>query len=66
MGDGVYAAVEGTEACCLLQSGAAKLFLLDADAQAAGISKPAGDFSRIDMDGLVVLTEQYLRQLAWY
>ncbi len=66
LGDGVYAALEGTAACDELRAAAAALFVLRADAQLAGIESPADGFGLIDMDDLVALTERFERQLAWY
>jgi tRNA 2-thiouridine synthesizing protein B len=66
MGDGVYAAIAGTSACTALSASGAKIYLLRADAAAAGISKPGEGMGSIDMDGFVSLTEKYPRQLAWY
>ena len=37
-----------------------------ADALAAGVTNLAAAVSRIDMDGLVALTETFPRQQAWY
>lgn len=66
MGDGVYAALAGTEACSALQAQGAELFILRADASLAGVTQPAPGISSIDIEGLVALTERYPRQLAWY
>jgi tRNA 2-thiouridine synthesizing protein B len=65
LGDGVYAAVELTEALSLLRATGAKIHLLRSDATAAGIAV-AASIEDIDMDGLVALTERFPRQLAWY
>jgi tRNA 2-thiouridine synthesizing protein B len=65
MGSGVYAAIEGTEALASLLATGAKIYLLRADANAAGVVA-ASSIEEMDMDGLVTLTEQYPRQLAWY
>jgi tRNA 2-thiouridine synthesizing protein B len=66
LGDGVYAALEGTEACRELQATGVELFLLRADALLAGVTQAAPSIVSIDMDGLVALTERFPRQLAWY
>lgn len=66
LGDGVYATLDGTEACSELQSKEVELFMLEADALLAGIPTPAENITSIDMDGLVALTERFPRQLAWY
>lgn len=66
LGDGVYAALEGTAGCSELQATGAELFVLRADALLAGVTRPAPNIVSIDMEGLVALTERYSRQLAWY
>jgi tRNA 2-thiouridine synthesizing protein B len=66
MGDGVYAALEGTAAYVELHSRGAELYMLGTDALAAGVTKKAGTVGVIDMDGLVALTERFPRQQAWY
>ena len=66
MGDGVYAALEGTLACIDMQTKNVELFILGADALLAGVTEPAPGIQTIDMDGLVALTERYPRQQAWY
>ncbi len=66
IGDGVYAALEGTQACGELQAKKVELFMLSADALLAGVTNPAEHIDCIDMDGLVALTERFPRQLAWY
>ena len=66
MGDGVYAALGGTQAAARLQSSGAELYLLQPDAAVAGVL-PDSDFARVlDIEGLVALTERFERQLAWY
>lgn len=66
IGDGVYAALEGTAACTELQAMEVELFVLETDASLAGVAEPAQNIDCIDMDGLVALTERFARQLAWY
>lgn len=66
MGDGVYAALEGTQAYRELRSRGVELYLLSADALLAGVTQPAQDVGSIAVDGLVALTERFPRQLAWY
>lgn len=66
LGDGVYAALDGTEACSALQTKNVQLFILGADALLAGVRTSAENITSIDMDGLVALTERFPRQLAWY
>jgi tRNA 2-thiouridine synthesizing protein B len=65
MGDGVYGVLEGSKAYSKLQARGAELYLLASDALAAGVTPPSGVVS-IDMDGLVILTEKFPRQQAWY
>jgi len=66
MGDGAYAALANTDASRALQCTGAALYVLAADAQASGVSDVADGVGRIDMDGLVALTEDFPRQQAWY
>lgn len=66
MGDGVYAALQGTKGCAELQATGGELYLLHPDAQVAGIVHPAEGFIIIDMVGFVLLTERFSRQQAWY
>jgi tRNA 2-thiouridine synthesizing protein B len=65
MGDGVYAALNGTEAWRALQDKGLTVYILSNDALTAGVCE-SSDIVRIDMDGFVTLTETYPRQLAWY
>ncbi len=67
LGDGVYAALAGSEAAELLAASGAALFVLDADAALAGVRErllPGATLG--DDDGFVALSERYSRQLAWY
>lgn len=66
LGDGVYAALEGTERLKELQDSPARLYVMAADARLAGVALHAPGLHSIDMDGLVTLTEQFPRQQAWY
>jgi tRNA 2-thiouridine synthesizing protein B len=66
MGDGVYAALPGTNACAALQEKKAEFFILGVDAALAGVTEPASGIQTITMDGLVELTEKFPRQQAWY
>jgi tRNA 2-thiouridine synthesizing protein B len=63
LGDAVYAALEGSEACREMQEHSARVVALDTDVRAAGVTSA---FVSIDMAGFVALTEYYPRQLAWY
>lgn len=66
LGDGVYAAIEGSDACGALLESAAAIYVLAADARLAGVTVATTGVQTIDMDGLVTLTERYARQQAWY
>lgn len=66
MGDGVYAALEGTDARGELLGTDAQVHLLRKDAAAAGIPLPTSAIVVIDMDGFVTLSERFPRQLCWY
>jgi tRNA 2-thiouridine synthesizing protein B len=66
LGDGVYAALEGTEALRTIQASGTELYLLHQDAAAAGIIGAATGVTSITMDELVALTERFPRQQAWY
>ena len=66
LGDGVYAALEGTEPRRALDASGALLHLLQPDAAAAGVLGRIGSAAVVDMDGFVELSERFVRQLAWY
>jgi tRNA 2-thiouridine synthesizing protein B len=66
MGDGVYVAIEGTAACAAILASEADVYLLAADARAAGVSRVPGEIVLAAMDDFVTLTERYPRQQAWY
>ena len=67
MGDGVYAAIAQTDAGTALQASGAEIYVLAADATAAGVnSLLIEEATRVDMDGFVALTERFPRQQAWY
>ena len=66
LGDGVYAALQGTTGCTVLTATGAEIFLLYPDAQLAGIVNPAAGITAIDIVGFVMLTERFARQMAWY
>ncbi len=66
LGDGVYAALRGSDASAQLQAHAAKIMVLDSDAAAAGLAGDKSSFPLIDIAGFVALSEYYPRQLAWY
>lgn len=66
LGDAVYAALAGTDACALLQDCAAQVYVLRADALAAGVIGHIATATVVDMNGFVELSEQFPRQQAWY
>lgn len=67
LGDGVYAALAGSEAATLLAASGASLFVLDVDAALAGVQERLlPEANLVDDDGFVALTERHSRQLAWY
>lgn len=66
LGDGVYAAIDGTEACGALRDSEAVIHLLASHAQAAGVVPQPGWIITVDMAGFVALTERFERQMAWY
>ena len=66
MGDGVYVALAGTKVWDKMQARGAEVYLMRADAIAAGVTEFAGGAKFIDMEGFVALTERYPRQQAWY
>ena len=66
MGDGVYATLSVSAALHELLGSGAELFMLTADALAAGITEPIDSVTMIDMDGFVALTERFQRQQAWH
>lgn len=66
-GNGVYASINNTIACNLLMESGAELYVLDSDAQAAGIqTKVCEPATVIGYSGFVELSERFTRQLAWY
>lgn len=66
MGDGVYAALDGTRAHGELLRSGVQVYVLQSDATAAGVASRSGAMAFIDMDGFVTLTERFSRQLCWY
>lgn len=66
LGDGVYAALPNTAPRERLESSGAQVYVLDADARAAGVVVEGGKIGLIDMPGFVALTERFERQMAWY
>lgn len=66
IGDGVYLALPNTSPRLALDANPARIVALDTDTAAAGLAHRLNGIERIDMDGLVSLTEVYPRQVAWY
>ena len=66
LGDGVYAALPGSEGLQALETSPARLLVLACDAQAAGVARRLPAPLLVDMDGFVALSEAHPRQLAWY
>ncbi len=59
-GDGVYAAGQVAIAASV------ELYLYETDALARGVSTELDGITAVDMAGCVVLTERFVRQMAWY
>ncbi|GAB5449915.1 MAG: hypothetical protein Hals2KO_02430 [Halioglobus sp.] len=66
LGDGVYAALPGSEACRALRDCGAEVYVLRDCASAAGIDSDSHAFQVLTMDEFVALTERFPRSLAWY
>lgn len=66
LGDGVYAAIDGTAACNTILANGAEIYMLAADARAAGVTRVPQGIALATMDDVVTLTERYPRQQAWY
>lgn len=66
LGEGVYAALAHSRACERLLACGAQLYVLRADASAAGVLARLGAVKAVDMAGFVALSERFSRQLAWY
>jgi len=66
MGDGVYGAIDGTAACTAMLANGAEIYMLAADARAAGVNRIPQGVALATMDDFVTLTERYPRQQAWY
>ncbi|MDX1734850.1 MAG: sulfurtransferase complex subunit TusB [Halioglobus sp.] len=65
LGDGVYAAVAGSDMAAALAGSGAELYILADDAATAGVVADE-KFQRIDMAGFVTLTERCARHMAWH
>ena len=67
LGDGVYAALQGTDACATLKGRGAELHVLEPDATAAGIVAHLDTrFTLADFDNFATLSERCTTQQAWY
>ena len=66
LGDGVYVAIDGTAACNTILANGAEIYMLAADARAAGVTRVPQGIALATMDDVVTLTERYPRQQAWY
>jgi len=66
MGDGVYAALDGTAALRQLLDSGVQVHILGPDAAAAGVARADGKIDVIDMEYFVTLTERFVRQQCWY
>ena len=67
LGDGVYLALAQCSNGQALQATGAALYVLEADARAAGVhARLALGFTLVDDAGFVALTECHARQMAWY
>jgi tRNA 2-thiouridine synthesizing protein B len=67
LGDGVYAALTATKACAEIKNTGAELYLLEPDADAAGLLKRIDDIvCMVDYQGFVTLTERFTKHQAWY
>jgi len=67
LGDGVYAALAGTQYCDKLMGSGAELYVLEQDAVAGGVrNRLEAEITVINFDGFAALTEQFPRHQAWY
>lgn len=67
LGDGVYAALRNTAACTRIVETGIELYVLETDAEAAGIlQKLDGHVAVVSFDGFALLSERFTRQQAWY
>ena len=67
LGDGVYAALSGTDAYTRLLDTGAEVYVLHADACAAGILKRLDNHvTVVCFDGFAALSERFTKQQAWY
>ncbi len=67
LGDGVYAALRGTDARNRLLNTGVELYVLQADACAAGIlQKLDNRVTVVCFDDFAALSERFSKQQAWY
>ena len=67
LGDGVYCALAKKPACQELIASTATLYALENDVTAAGIlDRLDSKVSVVNFDEFAALTEQHLKQQAWY
>lgn len=67
LGDGVYAALRNTVACARILDTGAELYVLEADASAAGILQSLDKRATVVcFDGFAALSERFTKQQAWY
>ena len=67
LGDGIYAALKDSSSSEELAVTGASLYVLEADASAAGIVNLLGnDLTLVDFAKFVELTEHFPRQQAWH
>ena len=67
IGDGVYAALQDTAACASILDTGVELYVLQADARAAGILQRLDEHvTVVCFDGFATLSERFTKQQAWY
>ncbi len=67
LGDGVYAALQNTAACARILDTGVELYVLEADASAAGILQRLDKRTTVVcFDGFAALSEKFTKQQAWY
>ena len=67
LGDAVYAAMQGTDACSQLRDTGADLYVLEADARSAGVQSRLNEqVVAVNFDTFAALTEKFSKQQAWY
>ena len=67
LGDGVYAALRGTDAHARLLDTGVEIYVLHADACAAGVLQRLGNrVAVVSFDDFAGLSERFTKQQAWY